>query len=103
MQFLNILKKKNNLTGEVLTCICKYQMIYLYRRVTGEAKEKENDQVYISELSEASARNNYVPWDYVPVSSNSNWNWKVVKKPKGKLPAGIAEIPGYVVKWCSSS
>jgi hypothetical protein len=24
----------------------------------------------------------------------------VVKNPKGKLPAGIAEIPGYVVKWC---
>jgi|TergutCu122P1_1016479.scaffolds.fasta_scaffold1448455_2 hypothetical protein len=59
MQFLNIVKKKNNLTGEVLTCICRYQMIY--RRVTGEAKERENYQVYISELSEATARNDYVP------------------------------------------
>jgi hypothetical protein len=58
MRFLKILKKKNNLTGEVLTCICRYQMIY--RRVLGKAKERENDQVYISELSEATAGNNYV-------------------------------------------
>jgi len=46
MQFLNILKKKNSLTGEVLTYIFRYQMIY--RRVTGEAKERENDHVYIN-------------------------------------------------------
>jgi predicted outer membrane repeat protein len=72
MRFLNVLKKKTNITREVLTYISRYRIIY--KRVIREAKKMENDRYILN----ANNRNKAV--------------WQIINKETGKTPFNIKEI-----------
>jgi hypothetical protein len=72
MRFLNVLKKKTDITREVLTYISRYRI--MYKRVIWEAKKMENDRYILN----ANNRNKAV--------------WQIINKETGKTPFNIKEI-----------